>query len=267
MESKIFIGCSSESLEMAEYVQSQLQHVALAQVWNQGIFQAGNYVLETLLEIVGNYDFAVFLVTPQDIAEIREERVLIARDNVLFEAGLFFTKLGRKRTLLVAPRKSGTQQLDFHLPADLEGLTLIKYYPYSNPSELPARVAPVCNEIKAIIKKEGTAADASIDGTLKSLSRGPIYMLRHINRGIQDEERLVSVLRSLSSGAGDESRRGWESATRYGIKLLIALGLVETVPGQSLSLMIIISEKGSALLAHERTFQFYREVMELPLVK
>jgi len=103
MEPKVFLGCSSKAKDIARFIQSDLQDIAQIKPWYQGVFEAGDYVLERLLTIVREFDFGVFLITPDDIGEFKGKRYLIARDNVLFEAGVFFTQLGRKRTLLVAP--------------------------------------------------------------------------------------------------------------------------------------------------------------------
>src|SRR5262249_33890146 len=156
------------------------------------------------------YDFAVFLITPDDIIEFRGSNYLVARDNVLFEAGLFFTRLGRKRTLLVTPRRSKEDNLSFHLPSDLEGLNIITFRPFSEDEDMAPRLGPATTKIRALIKKEkhlpkkdanvskeldGTKANIYIppaankrvtilnpvDIYLKGLSGGLIYLLRHLS--------------------------------------------------------------------------------------
>lgn len=84
MEPKVFLGCSTEPKDIARFVQSDLQDVAQVKLWYHGVFEAGDYVLERLLTIVREYDFGIFLITPDDIAEVKGKRYLIARDNVLF---------------------------------------------------------------------------------------------------------------------------------------------------------------------------------------
>jgi predicted nucleotide-binding protein len=139
---RVFIGCASEDLQMARVIQNQLSKIALVRIWNQGVFRAGGYVLETLLRQVKEYDCAVFLITPNDMVEVRGKRYLVARDNVLFEAGLFFSQLGRQRTFLVVPETTG-----LHLPSDLEGLINLSYPPTSDPSDLEMALASVYNPI------------------------------------------------------------------------------------------------------------------------
>ncbi|HUB12082.1 MAG TPA: TIR domain-containing protein [Acetobacteraceae bacterium] len=139
---RVFIGCASEDLQVARIIQNQLSKTALVRVWNQGVFKAGGYVLETLLRQVKEYDCAIFLITPNDVVEIRGRRYLVARDNVLFEAGLFFSQLGRQRTFLVVPETN-----ELHLPSDLEGLINLSYPRTMDASDLEMALASVYNPI------------------------------------------------------------------------------------------------------------------------
>ena len=54
---KLFIGSSTESLPVAEVLQSQLSPSAAVQLWNQGIFGISNYTLDSLL--AASKEFAV----------------------------------------------------------------------------------------------------------------------------------------------------------------------------------------------------------------
>jgi predicted nucleotide-binding protein len=145
---RLFIGCASEDLAAARKIQSYLREVALVRIWNQGVFKAGGYILETLLRAVKEYDCAIFLLTPNDVVEFRGAQFLVARDNVLFEAGLFFSQLGRARTLLIVPE---VRQL--RLPSDLDGLIRLTYRPPENPGDLELALAPVCNDIIDILRQ------------------------------------------------------------------------------------------------------------------
>jgi|SRR6267143_286550 len=146
---RLFLGSSSESLPQAETLQQLLAPVASVHLWNQSFYKPGYFTLETLIDKVSQFDFAVFLVSPEDVAEIRGRRALIARDNVLFEAGLFFGQLGRRRTLLVAPANP-----DFHLPSDLRGLTLVEYHG-ADTTSWSASLGSAASQIKEVIAAEG----------------------------------------------------------------------------------------------------------------
>ena len=113
------------------------------------MFFAGGYPLEALEQQVNESDFAVAIAEPDDIMESRGVRARTLRDNVLFELGLFMGKLTRYRTILIHPRVK-----DLKLPSDLQGLTLIPYED-GDDSTIAARIAPVCDRVRELIKKLG----------------------------------------------------------------------------------------------------------------
>jgi CRP/FNR family cyclic AMP-dependent transcriptional regulator len=146
---RLFIISSAEALEVARALQKGLDRDVLSTVWTDGVFFAGGYSLEALENAVGDSDFAVAIAQPDDIIESKGRRSPTLRDNVLFELGLFMGKLTRYRTILVHPRVK-----DLKLPSDLQGLTLLSYEP-CDPADLPARLGPVCTDIRAIVKNLG----------------------------------------------------------------------------------------------------------------
>lgn len=146
---KLFIISSTEALEVANEIQSQLQHDVFSAVWSQGVFFAGGYPIEALEKAVSESDFAVAIAQPDDIVETRGTRYSTLRDNVLFELGVFMGRLTRHRAILVHPRVTGLK-----LPSDLHGLTLVSYDP-GKPGELAARLGPACHEIRKLVKNLG----------------------------------------------------------------------------------------------------------------
>ena len=101
---KLFIGSSSESLPIAEVLQTYLQRDVDVRLWNQGIFGLSDYTLDALLSVVTEFDFAVFVFAADDTVKSRGKRYLVARDNVVLELGLFVSRLGRKRTFVTLQR-------------------------------------------------------------------------------------------------------------------------------------------------------------------
>ena len=150
---RLFIGSSGEAKGLAEALQFNLDGDIEALVWNQGLIRLGETMVESLDRVSREVDFAALIVTPDDITETRGTRRPSARDNVLFEAGLFMGRLGRDRTFLVCPRHHGVG-----LPSDLAGLTFAEY---SNDTNGHPRAAlnPACILIKeAIARSEGPRA-------------------------------------------------------------------------------------------------------------
>jgi hypothetical protein len=116
---KVFIGSSNEGRRVAEAVAAGLEGVAKPRLWT-GVFQVGGTTLRTLVEQAAQVDFAVVVATADDHVEERGVQRKAARDNILFEAGLFVGALGPERTLLLHPS-------DLKLPSDLLGFTTGRY--------------------------------------------------------------------------------------------------------------------------------------------
>jgi predicted nucleotide-binding protein len=102
----VFIGSSSEGLEVARSVREQLKPDVEITIWHEGVFGLGQGTLEALVNAITRFDFAVLVLTPDDLVESRHHASQSPRDNVLFECGLFMGKLGRERTLSCSTRIS-----------------------------------------------------------------------------------------------------------------------------------------------------------------
>lgn len=144
----IFIGSSVEGLNIARAIQSGLAHDPfLVRTWTDNIFTANSVSIEALEQHAQKADFAVMVATADDLLEIRDQQLRAPRDNVIFELGLFMGQLGRRRSYLVHPRT-----LELRIPTDLLGVTPLTYAAFADPSELAARIAPVCNEIRTQVQ-------------------------------------------------------------------------------------------------------------------
>jgi predicted nucleotide-binding protein len=117
--SHLFIGSSAEGEIVAKAVQYALRGVAEGQVWTQGVFAQTESFLHSLLSEVGKADFAVLVMTPDDLIESRGKTNWVPRDNVIFELGLFLSKLGPERTFVLFQEGRGPLKL----PSDLLGIT------------------------------------------------------------------------------------------------------------------------------------------------
>ena len=95
LDPSLFIGSSSEGLPIAYALQAELDAVCEPLVWSQGVFApTGTTIGSLLLEKAQNSDFAALVVTPDDLVVTRDAQVAVARDNVIFELGLFLGALG-----------------------------------------------------------------------------------------------------------------------------------------------------------------------------
>jgi len=150
MKPSVFVGSSSEGLEVARAVEFQLQSDAEITIWNEGFFDLGHGYLETLVNSLERFDFAILILTADDLVTSREVTKQAPRDNVMFELGLFMGRLGRSRVFVVNDKAEGVK-----LPSDLAGVTLASYSGDRTDGNLIAAVSPACTRIRQAIRDLG----------------------------------------------------------------------------------------------------------------
>lgn len=123
----MFVGSSTEGLKIAKALQVLLDHVCEVTIWSQGVFGLSQGTLESLVNALEEYDFAVLVLTADDLVTSRDAEFAAPRDNVLFELGLFMGGLGRSRTFIVYDRTAGLK-----LPTDLAGVSAATFEPHAN---------------------------------------------------------------------------------------------------------------------------------------
>lgn len=131
---RVFIGSSVEGLTIAEHIQLGLDHHAECELWSQGVLGLSGGTLDSLCKAAAEFDFAILILTADDLVQKRGVQGNSPRDNVLFELGLFMGALGRDRTFGVYRRD---QRPD--LPSDLAGITLADFASFiRTPSNMTA---------------------------------------------------------------------------------------------------------------------------------
>lgn len=165
---RMFIGCSSEGLDIGRAIQSALYYDAEPVLWSEGVFGLSGGTLETLLRCAADYDFAVFALTADDLIEKRGTIGNAPRDNVLLELGLFMGRLGRERTFFVI-----CQDDHVHIPSDLAGVTPALFLPPSEPRFLQSALANATTPIVAAVRTLGArgAARSPAEGLADELDR------------------------------------------------------------------------------------------------
>lgn len=149
---RLFIGSSTEGLAVAEVIQLGLDEVAECTLWTQGAFNLSQTTIESIVDATAKFDFAVLILTPDDMTIKRGEIQASARDNILFELGLFTGALGRARTFMVFPRDSKPV-----FPSDLAGVTAATYSERTD-GNLEAALGPVCTRIKKAMGAVGVTS-------------------------------------------------------------------------------------------------------------
>ncbi|MBS1856373.1 MAG: nucleotide-binding protein [Acidobacteria bacterium] len=219
MKPTLFIGSSSESLslDIAYAAQENLDDCSQPVVWNQGWFEISKFALESLLDALDEAEFGLFVFAPDDLVRIRGEEMKAARDNVIFELGLFVGRLGHRRSFVLVPKGAG----DLRLPSDLLGLNLAMFTVPENPDMLVGALGPACNKIRRAIK--AAAAEnppaAPKDGGEATLA---------LSLAIPEPQRTHLSNLAQSKTQNYQGRGSLRSELRH----LVSVGLLEKLPGK-----------------------------------
>ena len=149
---RIFVGSSTEGLDVAYAIQENLEFDAEPTVWSQGIFAPGIATLQALIAKLREFEFAVFVFTADDEIKLRGTSQPAVRDNLIFELGLFMGALGQERCFFVLPR--GVSKL--RMPTDLLGITHLGFDQSRSDGNLVAALGPACNQIRRELRKVRT---------------------------------------------------------------------------------------------------------------
>ncbi len=117
-----------------------------ATLWSEeGRSGTSSTIIEMLERATAKYDFAVVILARDDVLVKGTSGTLKARDNCVFEAGLFMSAVGRDRCFLV----NSVEQRD--LPSDLGGIISI---PFIEPGDLNDReaCARAMRDVSAVLK-------------------------------------------------------------------------------------------------------------------
>jgi len=214
----VFVGSSSEGLRVAQAIQSQLADVGEVERWDEDVFALGSGALESLLQALNRFDFAAFVLTPDDLIVSRGAQQTSARDNVLIELGLFMGRLGRERTFLVCCKDDKIK-----FPSDLAGITFATYSKPSDDSKLISAVGPACTRIRNVIEALGKAAELQKLKNKVKQQESDIQAIRVALRGIVTKFE-IDYLRRLAKAEPWPCR--YDPDTYYRLKRLDDMGFV-----------------------------------------
>lgn len=214
----VFVGSSSEGLRIAQAVQVLLDQVCEVEIWSQGVFGLTQGTLESLVLALEQFDFAILVLTADDLTISRGAERPVARDNVLFELGLFVGGLGRDRTFMLYDRTHRPE-----LPSDLAGVTAATFEPHSS-GNIQAALGAACTRIQNALERLGVresqkvqrlaeatetmeSAESSMRGLIRLLARsrkveldiiaaqfGPVIEPRRLAQMKQDLQDLETLL-------------------------------------------------------------------------
>lgn len=204
LDPALFVGSSSEGLPVAKALQAELDQDCEPTVWSQNIFEAGGTVISDLLAAAQSSDFAVLVLTPDDTIITRGEKRAVARDNVIFELGLFLGALGPRRVFIIYPRNT-----DLHMPSDLAGVTVLKYKSDRADGNLRAALGPAATEIQGRIRSEKLREDRLLPPQVSAASTPSAA-----RRAMTIAEERQELQRELDAISTSATAQGWTIKTR-----------------------------------------------------
>lgn len=150
----VFVGSSSEAEDLAWKFSDALHSKATMTPWSLAPdFAAGSGTLDSLIDACDQYDFGLFILSADDKIESRGHENRSARDNVLFEYGLFVGKLGRGRTFAVI-QEGASEEEKVKVPSDLLGINIPRFEK-GNEHETIASVRAAAGRIAPVIERLG----------------------------------------------------------------------------------------------------------------
>lgn len=146
---KIFIGSSSEELDLAKAAKDILEldsdfevTVWNEEVWDKAVFKLNNNYLNDLIRATLQFDFGILIGTQDDKVEVREKEYLQPRDNILFELGLFIGRLGLNNCAFLIDK-------DIKVLSDIKGISLARF----ERSKLQTFTSAI-NQVKSLFKSQ-----------------------------------------------------------------------------------------------------------------
>jgi hypothetical protein len=158
----VFVGSSKEGHRIAKSIQVQLDDSCEVEIWSQGIFGLSQGTLEALELALQRFDFAILVLTADDLVTRRGKKRPSARDNVIFELGFFVAGLGHERAFMVYDRSNPPD-----LPSDLAGISVATFEPHTS-GNIEASLGAPCTEILSAIERLGVRNPESFNIDLQA---------------------------------------------------------------------------------------------------
>lgn len=141
-KARIFIGSSSESIHIAEFVARYFKDKYECVVWADSFFDMNHFTYETLSKKAIAFDFAVYVGGKDDLVVRSKDgsEKLAPRDNIYLEFGLYAGILSPARSYFLLHDEC-------RIASDLLGLTVGYFHDESS-------VMACCQQIDSKIQKE-----------------------------------------------------------------------------------------------------------------
>lgn len=176
MRQKIFIGCSTEALDIAYAIQSELISRSkdyLPVIWKQNVIKNGDTTVPALIKEISGCRFAIFIFNKDDKTVSRRKAKATARDNVIFEYGLAVGILGKESCFIF-------KAASVELPSDFNGMSVSIFESDILADNIQAGIGSCITEFENAVKSRSINKTvawqrymANISTLCKKLNRSP----------------------------------------------------------------------------------------------
>lgn len=221
MRPKVYIAHSKEASKLARSLIRELHSYAEC-LNDENAFKRGVSFVDNVLAIARTFDFAVVLLTPDDVVTSRGVQSFAPRDNLLFEAGIFYGVMGPERTFLLVPRDCS----EFKLPSNIGGITFVHYD--HNFQNLDDAIRGASIEISDILSEKSVPVEVSAMKTPAPLSPN---LQNLVEKGIvfrRDKDQLIISARGrrsrkvirISGGSWSPDHDAWTGDLEFADRII-----------------------------------------------
>ncbi|HEY3752702.1 MAG TPA: TIR domain-containing protein [Pseudonocardiaceae bacterium] len=193
----VFIGSSGAGKETAEALKDAIGGRAKVQVWYQNTFAPSVTNVESLERVINSeVNLAVLVITPDDLRDRGSGPHLVARDNIIFELGLFMGRLGRTKTFGLA-----CSHCDIEMPTDLLGVSWVMYrHPHEELDRAANRVDAldlIRNSLAGAVNEIIRSASDEGGGPVRAIGSADLVKAYPM-RGLVGRSRWNEIIRDAS---------------------------------------------------------------------
>jgi predicted nucleotide-binding protein/hypoxanthine phosphoribosyltransferase len=191
---RVFIGSSNEELALAQALEALLaRHGFDVNLWTN-LGETGSTVTAILTKATRTNDFAIIILTGDDLTVSRKVRAPAPRDNLIFELGWFMSAFGPRRSFFVVEERVKTK-----LPTDLNGIIYTTFRRRETPR---LTMSPTATELQDAIDQSMANPDDSQLAKEHSLRRNVVQLAQILDEGGFIPDLIVGVARGGLPAAG-----------------------------------------------------------------
>lgn len=190
---RVFIGSSTEALALAQAVEAELAADFDMNLWKR-LGEAGSTVTAMLTQATRTNDFAIIILTGDDVTVSRDVPAPAPRDNLIFELGWFMSAFGSGRSFFVVEEGVETK-----IPSDLNGVIYTTFRRRDDPQ---LTMGATAFKLQTAIHRSMANPDDSELATEHSLRGNVVQLARILNERSFIPDLIVGVARGGLPAAG-----------------------------------------------------------------